>query len=234
MLQDGWITTLSSYNGPSWSLSIEIMMYLLFFAVFYNTRETKKYILYCFLLIYLGIFITLSGDNKPFFNSFVARGLIGFFIGCITGEVYEYCGKNKKLGNIFTVFCGIAIIFLTIILVLFEHRVVKIENWSGVYVFAFFPALVFVVLRIKVLSAVFSIRPLLYLGNLSYSIYLIHYPLQLIVKTIDEYCKLRINYSDNVFFAGFSLMVIIISHFLYYCCEKPVQNYIRKKYIRAV
>jgi peptidoglycan/LPS O-acetylase OafA/YrhL len=229
MLQNGWIATGFSYNGPSWSISIEIMMYLLFFAVFYNTKETKRYMIYCFLLIYLGIIITLSGDSKAFFNSQVARGLIGFFIGCVTGEVYEYCNRNKKHGQAFTVFCCAAILFLTIVPALFGYGILK--NWVIVYTFAFFPAFIFIILRIKYCSTIFSIKPLEYLGNLSYSVYLLHYPMQLIVKTIDEHYKLGINYSSKIFFIGFSVSVIIVSHFLYYFYEKPIQKYIRNKFI---
>jgi peptidoglycan/LPS O-acetylase OafA/YrhL len=46
MLQNGWIITAYSYNAPSWSLSIEIMMYLLFFVIFYRSKKTKNYIWY--------------------------------------------------------------------------------------------------------------------------------------------------------------------------------------------
>lgn len=229
MFQNGWITTVYSYNAPSWSVSIEIMMYLLFFAVFHNTKETKKYLIYCLLLIYLGIIISLSGDNKAFFNGQVSRGLVGFFIGCITGEIYEYCKTNKKQGQFFTIFCCFAILFLSIVLALFGYGILK--NWVVVYTFAFFPALIIVVLRIKYLSAVFSIKPLEYLGNLSYGIYMLHYPMQLIVKTVDEYCKLGIDYSNKIFFICFSVSVMIISHLIYYCYEKPIQKYIRNKFI---
>jgi len=232
MLQNGWITTAFSYNGPAWSIPIEIMMYLLFFAVFFNTGKTKKYIVYCLLLIYLGVIITFSRQNIPFFNGQVSRGLMGFFIGCITGEVYNFCNVSKKIGNVFTGFCCFAMLFLTIVPALFGYDVLK--SWALVYTFAFFPAFVFVVLKIKVLSNIFSIKPLVYFGNLSYAIYLLHYPCQLIVKTLDEFTGLHINYSSKAFFIMFTISVIVLSHFTYYFFEKPVQKYIRKKYELAV
>jgi peptidoglycan/LPS O-acetylase OafA/YrhL len=228
MLQNGWITTNFSFNGPSWSISIEIMMYLLFFAVFYHSRLTKKYVVYCLLLIYLGIVMTFSGQNTAFFNGQVSRGLMGFFIGCITGEVYNYCNKNEKHGLIFTAFCFVAVVSLIIFPVIYGYGILR--NWVLIYTFAFFPAFVFLIIRVKVLSRLFSIKPFVYLGNLSYSIYLLHYPIQLIIKTVDEYIGLKINYSSKIFFMVFIIIVIAISHCAYYYFEKSMQNYIRKKY----
>jgi peptidoglycan/LPS O-acetylase OafA/YrhL len=228
MLQNGWITTTFSYNGPSWSISIEIIMYLLFFAVFYHSRFTKKYVIYCFLLIYLGIIMTFSGQNTAFFNGQVSRGLMGFFIGCITGEVCNYCSKNKKHELIFTVFCSIAVIFLIIFPIVYGYGILR--NWVLVYTFAFFPAFVFLTIRMGALSWFFSIKPFIYLGNLSYSIYLLHYPVQLIIKTLDEFMGLNINYSSKIFYLVYIITVITISHFVYYCFEKPMQKIIRKKY----
>jgi peptidoglycan/LPS O-acetylase OafA/YrhL len=228
MLQNGWITTNFSFNGPSWSVSIEVMMYLLFFAVFSHSRFTKKYVVYCLLLIYFGIVMNFSRQDTAFFNGQVSRGLMGFFIGCITGEVYNYCNKNKKHGLIFTVFCFIAVVSLIVFPVIYGYGILR--RWVLIYTFAFFPAFVFLIIRVKVLSRLFAIKPFVYLGNLSYSIYLLHYPIQLIIKTVDEYIGLKINYSSNIFFLVFIIIVITISHFTYYYFEKPVQNYIRKKY----
>jgi peptidoglycan/LPS O-acetylase OafA/YrhL len=231
MLQNGWFTTYYSFNAPSWSISIEIMMYLLFFLVFCNTRETKKYLLYCLFLIYLGAVIKLSGDDKAFFNEQVARGLMGFFIGCLTGEIYEYCKTNKKQGLIFTCFCGFAVSVLIIVPALYGYGILK--KWELVYTFAFYPALIFVILRIKYISALFSIKPLVHLGNLSYGIYLLHYPLQLIIKTSYAYLKIDINYSSKIFYISYCAAVLVISHFIYRYFEKPIQNKIRIKFMRV-
>jgi peptidoglycan/LPS O-acetylase OafA/YrhL len=232
LLQNGWITTRFSYNGPAWSVSIEIMMYLLFFAIFYSTKNNKNYLIYSLLLICLGIIITFSGRNIPFLNRQVARGLMGFFLGCITGEVYDYCDNNTKIGDIFIGICILSIILLTIFPVIFGYGILR--NWALIYTFVFFPAIIIIVLKFGFISRILSVKPLLYLGELSYSIYLLHYPIQLIVKTLDEYFNLSINYSSNLFFSGFSIIVIIVSHFIHYYFEKPVQNYIRRKYIKNV
>jgi hypothetical protein len=58
--------------------------------------------------------------------------------------------------------------------------------------------------------------------------------MQLIVKTIDEYFKLGINYSSKMFFCFFTIIVIVISHITHYGFEKPLQKYIRGKYKVAV
>jgi peptidoglycan/LPS O-acetylase OafA/YrhL len=154
---------------------------------------------------------------------------MGFFIGCVTSEIYIYCTKNLKFDKLFTLFCSVSIIVLCVLPIRFGYDLLK--RWDLIYIFAFFPALVVVVLRLKLVTTILSIKPLLYLGELSYSIYLLHFPMQLILKTLDEHFTLSINYSSKIVFTGFSLAVIVVSHFIHYYFEMPIQSYIRKKFL---
>jgi peptidoglycan/LPS O-acetylase OafA/YrhL len=154
LIQNGWLQTDSSFNGPAWSIPVEILMYIIFFAVFYYAKNKKAYIVTCLALIYYGLIMYCSGWNNSLFNGQIARGLIGFFIGCITAEVYKYCISNSKKGNWFIGFCAVSLAFLTVIPAIFGYDILK--NWILVYIFAFFPALLLIVLRVDIISKIFS------------------------------------------------------------------------------
>jgi peptidoglycan/LPS O-acetylase OafA/YrhL len=229
LIQNGWLNTSLSFNGPAWSVSIEVMMYLIFFAIFYHSKNRTSYLVFYLLLIYLGMAIYFSRPDGPLVNLQVSRGLVGFFIGCITGEVFDYNSSNlKKVKTILLFLCILSILFLTIVPGIFGYKVIK--SWHMVYTLVLFPSLIIVVLRVGFLSTFLSLKPFVYLGSLSYSIYLLHFPLQLIIKTIDEIYNLSINYSSKLFFFGFVLAVIFFSHISHFYFERPMQNFIRNKF----
>jgi peptidoglycan/LPS O-acetylase OafA/YrhL len=68
-------------------------------------------------------------------------------------------------------------------------------------------------------------------GNMTYSIYLIHFPLQLAIAvcfiTIDQ----EIPYYSEIFFAGFIFATLFLSYFIYRLFELPVQQKIRKNWL---
>jgi peptidoglycan/LPS O-acetylase OafA/YrhL len=230
-IQNGWLQTDYSFNGPSWSISVEIMMYIIFYAVFYYSHNSKKYFMFCLFFIYLGLLMFASGWNKPFFNGQLGRGFTGFFIGCATGEILNYCKNHIKLEKCLFSLCVFAVLVLTIVPAIGGYKI--LPGWSLLYTFAFFPALIIITLKVKIISRILSLKLLLYFSEISYSIYLVHYPMQLIVKTIDDSYKLSINYSSKIFFCIFILSVILISHCVHYLFEKPIQNYIRKKVLKT-
>ncbi|MDR2600866.1 MAG: acyltransferase [Spirochaetaceae bacterium] len=229
MAQNGWFTTNYSFNAPSWSISIEFMLYLLFFYIFYNSGDAKKYIANSIIIIYFGAVIYLSKLSMPFFNSQTARGLMGFFIGIITGELYNYFNKNTKYKKTALLICGIGVIATTLVPSIIGYS--KFKGWELITASVLFPSFIFIVLNSKFLSKILSIKPLVYLGELSYSIYLLHYPAVLVIRNINNQFDLSLDYSSNIFYIAYFTGVIIISHISHYCFENPLQNYLRVKLI---
>jgi peptidoglycan/LPS O-acetylase OafA/YrhL len=231
MSQNGWFTTRYSFNAPSWSVSVEIMMYLLFFYIFHYSKDTKKHIVNSLAMIYFGTVICISGWDTAFFNGQTGRGLTGFFIGIITAEIRRYCGKNKRYKNTLLLVCGFGAVAATVIPAIVGYS--KIPDWTLITTFALFPSLIIMALDFKIFSRILSIKPLLCLGELSYSIYLWHYPVVLIVRNIDRYLNLSLDYSGKAFYIGYFILVIGISYISHHYFELPVQNKIRKRYIES-
>jgi peptidoglycan/LPS O-acetylase OafA/YrhL len=241
LMQYGWFTAnILSFNASAWTLSIEIMMYLLFFILVYFGHKIKKMFFGSIGFVCLGVLLggikALFGNPPiPILNQ--CQGLMGFFMGVIVSGIYSYSTVNKKMCRIITTLCVIlnllSFIFSIVpsIFPFFATILAYGEGyWIIVYTFLLFPPLMFLTLRIAFLTRLFSLRPLRYLGKISYSIYLIHFPVALIITTMDDCFKLKINYSNYIVFFSYMILVMLISHFSHFRFEIPFQNRIRKKY----
>jgi peptidoglycan/LPS O-acetylase OafA/YrhL len=238
LMQYGWFySAYKSFNGNAWTLSIEIMMYLLFFALAYFSRSLRKVFLGSIVFVCIGL---LAGGLKQVGFDFpvlgACQGLIGFFIGCVTAGVYDKCSKSKCLCRIFTVVSIIFVLFslflsFAVTLLPLFSAILAYSNmgyWVVVYSFLLFPALIFLSLRFKLLSCIFSVKPLRYLGEISFSVYLIHFPTAFIITTVCEYFHFNIDYSSTLVFFTYIAFVLFLSHFSHFYFEMPAQAWIRK------
>ena len=69
------------------------------------------------------------------------------------------------------------------------------------------------------------------LGNLTYSSYLTHFPIQLAMVSWFSYQQKTIPFYDVRFFITYLLLVFVISFLTYRYVERPAQNFIRKKWL---
>ena len=101
-IQAGFFEDGLSFNGPSWSLSCEIIAYILFF---YVLKKFKNPLPVFVLFIFIGMSILQKQLNAPFFNASIAKMLVGFFIGCLTYSLNLQILKleNKRKNIIFFV-----------------------------------------------------------------------------------------------------------------------------------
>jgi len=102
-----------------------------------------------------------------------------------------------------------------------------------VYIILIYPLVLFLTLNIKLLNNALSIKPLSYLGYISYSIYLWHFSVQLTIRTIDELLQLNLNYSSKIVFFGYAFVTITISIVSHELFEKPFMNSIRRRMKRT-
>jgi peptidoglycan/LPS O-acetylase OafA/YrhL len=226
--QNGWLQTNSSFNGPAWSVSIEIMMYIVFYALFYYAGNGKKRFTLCLFLIYLGVMMYSSGWEGPLFNTQTGRGLICFFIGVLIGDILSRPKSIKREKQLLRASIFTAISALIFLLSKDKNGVYGMYRYL-VSVLALFPALFILSLRLQILSGFLSLKPLLYLGAISYSMYLTHFPIALTIMMAGKIFGLKIDYSNGITFFSYIAAVVIISHVSHFYFEKPLQNYIRRK-----
>tara|TARA_B100000965_G_scaffold400826_1_gene423437 strand:- start:554 stop:1627 length:1074 start_codon:yes stop_codon:yes gene_type:complete len=201
-----------SFNGPIWSVSVEIIVYFIFF-ISISFLSKSKY----FLIIAI---IVLSFLTKNFyFDNEIFSALILFFSGVLLFKLYF----DKK--------------FLTLLILsifLFSFNFFDFFNSIGNYkiiltsvgVCSFFLSIN------NFFSNIYFQKIFLILGNLTYASYLIHIPLQLIF--IFAFYKLNINlniFNSLYFFLFFIFLVYLISLYIFKFYEKPVGKFIKNSFI---
>jgi peptidoglycan/LPS O-acetylase OafA/YrhL len=165
----------SSFNIPAWSISIEALLYILFFLLFRFLPAN----LFCFLTIAAAGFWLIHSDvNAP-----LGRGLWCFFAG---GSVAWFYTRPVQIGRYKPELYGAALLLL--FLIVFKSQPgaegapaptgLRMETASYFLYTGFFACFVgCLAFSEGVLRRV--ARPLSFLGDISYSSYLLHYPLQL-------------------------------------------------------
>ncbi|KRE51054.1 acyltransferase family protein [Paenibacillus sp. Soil724D2] len=224
-IQHGWFELGFSFNAPTWSISSEVVAYILFFFIIYYS---KYYKLFFIAMIFLGLTIYHAKLNSPFFNEGIARVLIGFFIGCLTCDFNNYLGELIKK-YLVLIGIGVIIILSVIASIFYGHKV--LGDWALVYTIMYYPIIIILLLNIGLLRGILSLKPFAYIGEVSYSIYLWHFPLQLMVNTLDNILELHINYSSKKVFIGFVLLTLIVSIISFEFFEKPFSKFLRRRFI---
>ncbi len=155
----------NSFNSPSWSISIEYYMYMIFYFSLI-IKNSARYILWflisfsMFSLIFMGAEITAE----------ILRGLSCFFAGALTYVLYKNIHHKFKATKIyFTVLETILIVSVVgLVSSSIEHKslTLSLVFCLQVFVFAF---------EKGALSQLLRQQLFLHAGKLSYSIYMVHY-----------------------------------------------------------
>jgi len=212
-------------DATYWTLLIELIFYFFMLIVLTtrNTRYIEKIGLGLLFFCALYIFDAVS-QNAVFHKIIVFIPLIAFF-PLFYGGIILYKMKFEKITTIrMTLFLST----LVIQCLMFENNY-RNNNYISVneyiialtIIYSFF--LLFLYNKLN-----FIVNPLtIWLGQISYSLYLLHYFLGtfIIIPFLMEYFNLSIWASSSI--ALFA--VFIVAHFVYKYVEQPAMKYLRKK-----
>jgi peptidoglycan/LPS O-acetylase OafA/YrhL len=223
----GW-----AFNAPTWSVSAEILAYWSFFL--FASRYRKNYVTACIVTFLVALYIeTTAGQTTGgllMINGALARGLVGFYLGSLgylAMRQVEKLGHAALLGRV-----ALGVFALEIVL---AHRF-GYEAWIGTSAaancLAVFPPLVFASLCVRPLGRLLSIRPLVFLGDISYSIYLVHVPVQTILIAVMSTKSFTIPLGRPVFLACYAGLVVGVAALACYTIEKPASRWLRQRYLR--
>jgi peptidoglycan/LPS O-acetylase OafA/YrhL len=213
MLQASGLERGFSFNSPAWSLTSEFVCYALFYAL---ARIGGRWLLIGAMLAIAAGFVADVHPGLLPVPDRIARGLVGFFVGLLL-----YCYRVQLRRIPFVVTAAMALIMLVAAPAL-ESTGVN----SGVMMSLFtWPWLVLTCLN-PVSGRLLSLKPMQFVGDLSYSIYLLHVPLALVFLSINGGRYFAIE--QFVWVAPLYLAVLLIVAWLSFSrFEVPVRRRIR-------
>ena len=202
-----------SFNGPVWSVSAEVLIYFIFFFTTLKLCNRHN------VLIIFGILTAM------YLLELKALFMCGFFfyLGGILNIVIE---TNKR----FNIFILLLIVFLLYSLELSnEQFIFFLLDYPNLFRDGFLCLLLLIVF-LKIGFILKRIGPFISgLGNLTYSMYLCHFPIQLLIVLFFLKQKIDIPYKHSWFFLFFIISTTLISFFVYKILEKPAKEFLRRK-----
>ena len=223
-----------SFNFPIWSVSIEVLLYAIFYMF---CRLFNRNTMVVIIVIMFGHFIMYK------LNDSIASGVECFFLGGFIFNVYERILKNGdswKLSIWLPILASISWI-VTIVFFSYFNGLTKIETpWlfhkiiSVWTVFVVFPLTIISLALIETKRGTLGKR-LSFIGDISYSSYLIHFPLQLFVAILTvEFSLNQEMFYSLWFIVSFYLALIFISLASHKYFELPIQRLLRLRYISSI
>lgn len=225
----GWgLVNYTSWNEPSWSISVEWFIYLIFPVLIILVSRVRRTIsnIFFILLLTVGMFFYFKTNGfqsmNLYANGALARGIWEFVVGMCLFNIY----KNKIYNSIsfdFLFLFNLLILILTISL----FKSLLLRDFICVLILA---SLTFYAVQSSlfvkdVLGGTFLYK----LGKISYSIYMIHWLCLLVLMNFIR----NIYFLDETFilFAYF-ISIIFLANLLYHKIEVPFRHYFREKIVR--
>lgn len=207
-LQNGLIETAWSFNSPSWCISVILVCYCLLYLLVKKMKSNKDNLFFGYLVLaLLGVVLLITKLNYPIFNSLIARGVACFFIGAFLAKLYQSRANfnYKRVGITCMIF-----LFLWVLFVL-KYGYAICGDMQLFIILGAGPLLLCGILFCKWVNAFFSFPVFVYLGKISLSIYLWHFPIQCLIRCIDVYFNLNINYSSRKIWIIYVVSVLLIT-----------------------
>lgn len=209
-----------SYNAAIWSVSLEILVYVFFFAAARLVRMS-----WVEVLVILGGCVAanhLLGREAVF-----SRCLFYFFLGGLVALVYDGVVKRRA---------GLGLWVLLGSAGLLAYAIVRFRATRDLDTWLLGCATPATLLGLALASGWFShrwARVAEGLGNLTYSSYLIHFPIQLVVMLTVGALGLRRDFAASPWFLlGYLAVVLGLAHVTYRFFERPAREYVRRRAAR--
>lgn len=226
----------SSWNGPAWSISAEWLAYLLFgvlvLVVFRIARSTRArgLIVLAFVATLPPIMLLLATGQFYAPWSWLPRIVMQFTAGalvCAAVRRLRPGDRARRTAGVAALLIGGAIV--GILYWLDAHPMPKVFDSAGLVDILFVPLLFTLAIGTGSLPRLLSLRPVVYLGHISFSLYMVHE----LVHTSWDWMVEQFELSLTPDLGGKLIMVALFgvallgAVMLYHLVEEPARKWMR-------
>jgi peptidoglycan/LPS O-acetylase OafA/YrhL len=204
-----------SFNGPVWSISVEVLVYFVFFVMLLVTRS------WLLNLVVIAFSLMIPGQVADCFIFFYAGGLAAMARQLVTSRTIPSLaveGASWLAASVFLL-CG------------YWVTNGHLESIGLLVLLICTPVLLYSLSRDVILPARLQ-QAVEAAGNMTYSSYLLHFPIQLTMMLGFSLIRVPVPLYDNAFFGLFVGTTLLASHLTYRYFEEPAQRLIRDALLR--
>src|SRR6201996_2114381 len=209
-MASNWIGQINnSFNGPIWSISVEVLVYLVFFFTLrFVTRSAWLNVLV------IALSLNVSGQFAACLAFFYAGGLAAIIRQSLT---------SARLTAALERVAWLAVTAVPASIWLFALQA-WVVDW--VILLSYTPILLFALTGPIALPAPIA-KSIEIAGNMTYSSYLLHFPIQLVIALGLAMSGIPIPFYDGWFFLSFVTVTLVASYLTYRYFEAPAQALLR-------
>ncbi len=225
------------WNEPAWSIGVEFIIYCIFPFILFALLKTKfKTDLVIYIVSLIATFLLIK-FTRGTLSTIV--GIPGVFrcglecvVGIITYKVFRWNEQRQALNLNLLAFISLA--WIAIIMHTWSDRFRGFHDWS------ILPAFSLLILSTAdrdngLISKLMSSQVLMYLGTISYSIYMVHWCLAELVKFFWLY-KFNVAFGSSfdatqslIALGLFIPVVLLVASLTYHWIEVPARKFLKPK-----
>lgn len=170
----------NQWNHPSWSISAELVTYMVFAFSWRYLRRFTWIVAALIIVAAPAVILGVHGSLDVTFDLGLLRAMLGFALGVVVLNVMRSGAASAVLGRLTPLEATIAELLVTMLAL----ALIAISGQTPLSIVApfLFAGMVLLFSQEKgVVTRALKTGPMQALGQWSYSIYMLHYPLQLVI-----------------------------------------------------